>query len=391
MKLENKNIIYFSPLNWNDNWQRQQEFASRMAEKNKVLFVTPIGFFNYSFIGIAKKAFQQLFGIKKGKQREVQNEVPNNLYFTTLFFIPRHNNRFFETINTPLLLWQLKRKLKKLLMHDHYILWTGNPARTISNLISHMHFEATVYDNAMRFEKLPGAGDFVLKHEELLVRKVTFAVTDNSYKQHQFEAWGAKVYKISQAVNLSQFDRTKTYKVPSNLQNIPHPIVGYYGVLREVVDIPLLEFIADALPNYSFVFIGNVWDAQGIEGLQNRKNVHMLPAVPHSELPLYLSQFDVALIPYKVNEYTQGTFPNKLFEYFSFLKPVVAEPLPEFDSYKAFMYLTSDKQVFANFIEDALRNGTRNKLDLERLVLSNTWEARYRSLESAFRDCEPYE
>ncbi len=389
MKLENKCIIYFSPLNWHDNWQRQQEFASRMAQDNQVLFITPIGFFNYSIFGVVKKVFMQLFGIKKGKQREIQNEVPKNIHFATLVFIPRHNNQFFEAINTPLLVWQLKRKLKAFEMNSEYVFWTGNPVRTLSNLVEKLKPSVVVYDNAMRFEKLPDAPSFVLKHEEIMVKKCSFVICDNSYKQKQYEAWGAKVYKIPQAVNLSQFDVTKSYAVPKSLANISHPIVGYYGVLREVVDFELLEYISDILPDHTFVLIGNIWDSESLKELQMRKNVRILPAVPHSELPSHLAQFDVALIPYKVNEYTQGTFPNKLFEYFSFLKPVVAEPLPEFASYKDFMYLTSDKEQFANYVQEAAKKGCKNKDQLYTLVQNNTWESRYKELEAAFEAYNP--
>ncbi len=385
MKLENTAIVYFSPLNWHDNWQRQQEFASRMAEKNFVLFVTPMGLINYSVLGVFKKAFLQLFGFKKGGQRETQNEVPENIHFVTLLFLPRHNNRFFESINTKLLLWQIRKKLRALgAQEKKLVFWTGNPVRTISNLIRPLDPECVIYDNAMRFEKLENAPRYTLEHEEVLVKKCDFVVTDNDFKKNQFEQWGARVYKIPQAVNLAQFDVNKTYEIPENLVGVQHPIVGYYGVLREVVDFELLQYVAKKLPSVSFVFMGNVWDQENIEKLKENTNVHVLPAVPHSQLPSYLAHFDVALIPYIVNDYTQGTFPNKLFEYFSFLKPVVAEPLPEFEYYKDFMYLSSDKDVFASHIEEAIQKGTKNKEKLQALVYRNTWEKRFEALQEAF-------
>lgn len=385
MKLENKNIIYFSPLNWNDNWQRQQEFASRMAKQNKVLYIMPIGFFNYGPLHILKKALKQLFGIKKGKQRETKNIVPPNLYFATLFFLPRHNSKLFEKWNKKILLLQLRKKLRGLGMEGSYVFWTGNPVRTVTQLIDEIRPEVSVYDNAMRFEKLTGAPDFVLQHEEETVKKVSFAITDNEFKKAQFEEWGAVTYKIPQGVNLDLFDRHKRYEVPESLKNVHHPIVGYYGVLRDVVDFPFLEYASEKLPEYSFVLMGNVWDDANLANLQKKRNVHILPAVPHSELPSYLARFDVALVPYLVNEYTQGTFPNKLFEYFSFLKPVVAEPLPEFAAFQDFMYLASTKESFAESIQTAVKEGAKNIEALKSLVQNNTWTARYEAILQAFQ------
>jgi hypothetical protein len=385
MKLESKNILYFSPLNWNDNWQRQQEFASRMAEKNKVLFVSPIGFFNYGFINTIKKIVNH-FSIQKGKQKEIRNKAPKNIVFKTLIILPRHNNRFFEAVNKKLLLWQIRLELKKNDMQGHLIFWTGNPVRTLSQLIEPLQPEMVVYDNAMRFEKLEHAPHFVLDHEKELVQKANFVVADNDFKKNEYESWGAKVYKIPQAVNLKQFDRGKTYEVPQPLKEIHKPIIGYYGVLRDVIDFSLLDYVAKKLSAYSFIFVGNIWEEKNLQQLRTNPNVHFLPAVQHSDLPSYLAHFDVTLIPYLVNDYTKGTFPNKLFEYFSFLKPVVAEPLQEFEQYKDYMYLTSDKDTFARYIEQALRSGPKNIEDLLGLVQKNTWEARYRALETAFEE-----
>ena len=385
MKLEDKNIVYFSPLNWNDNWQRQQEFACHMAKKNKVLYVSPIGIFNYTLRGLVKRIIVTL-KIRKGKQQEVRIDVPENIFRVNFFFIPRHNNRFFEFLNRKFILVQLRKKLRQHEMEGSLVFWTGNPSKTLTQLIEHLKPEVAVYDNAMRFEKLPDAPDYIEAHEKIAVQKSTFVTTDNDYKKQQFELWGATVYKVPQAVDLRVFDKTKTYEIPEALKSVDKPIIGYYGAMHSVLDYELLEQQAKILPDFQFVLLGAMHNPALMDRFKPYSNVHYLPPVPHSALPAYLAQFDVCLIPYVVNDYTKGTFPNKLFEYFSFEKPVVAEPLPEFEHYKDYMYLASDSKEFAECIKKALVQGVPYKDQLQALVLENDWNARFRTLDAAFEE-----
>ena len=77
----------------------------------------------------------------------------------------------------------------------------------------------------------------------------------------------------------------------------------------------------------SFVLVGP--EQSDVSLLKTCPNIHLLGQRPHDEVPAYVNAFDVALIPYRLAEYTANVYPTKLNEYLVMGKPVVATDLPE--------------------------------------------------------------
>ncbi len=100
------------------------------------------------------------------------------------------------------------------------------------------------------------------------------------------------------------------------------PIAGYYGALAEWFDYDLLEKVARARPDWNFLLIGPMYD-QSLRGQPVLKcpNVLWLGPRDYHSLPGYLRLFDVATIPFKINDITKATSPLKLYEYFAGGKP----------------------------------------------------------------------
>ncbi|MGA9397037.1 MAG: hypothetical protein WBV22_02150, partial [Anaerolineaceae bacterium] len=94
------------------------------------------------------------------------------------------------------------------------------------------------------------------------------------------------------------------------------PVIGYYGALARWFDYDLLKAIAALRPGYNFVLIGPDYDATlNPAKITHLSNIHWLGVKPYQELPHYLQYFDIATIPFIVNEITHATSPLKLFEY----------------------------------------------------------------------------
>ena len=64
-------------------------------------------------------------------------------------------------------------------------------------------------------------------------------------------------------------------------------------------------------------------------------NVTLLGAKPHAELPRYVREFDVGIVPYRLSEYTANVYPTKLNEYLAMGIPVVASDLSEIRRFNA--------------------------------------------------------
>jgi 3-deoxy-D-arabino-heptulosonate 7-phosphate (DAHP) synthase len=91
--------------------------------------------------------------------------------------------------------------------------------------------------------------------------------------------------------------------------------IGYIGSLDFRVDYDLLETLIQKRSEYEFMFIGRVMDQRNCERLSAYSNVQFLGSKQPEELPVLLSQIDVAIIPFVKNEFTRNIYPLKINEY----------------------------------------------------------------------------
>lgn len=117
----------------------------------------------------------------------------------------------------------------------------------------------------------------------------------------------------------------------ADLAGIPHPRIGYTGVIKRQLDFDVLLHLATTRPDWSLVLVGPVGNVRGKEAalarLQALPNVHFLGSKPAAALPAYVQHFDVCLMCYEVNAYTRYIYPLKLHEYLAGGRPVVSSPV----------------------------------------------------------------
>lgn len=108
------------------------------------------------------------------------------------------------------------------------------------------------------------------------------------------------------------------------------PVVGYHGAIGPWFDFEMLAQLAEGRPGYRFVLVGPLLEgtSEGAESLAAFPNVTHFPEKPAVEVAAYVRSFDVGLIPFLVNEMTEGVTPLKLYEYLASGVPVVSTPLP---------------------------------------------------------------
>jgi glycosyltransferase involved in cell wall biosynthesis len=136
--------------------------------------------------------------------------------------------------------------------------------------------------------------------------------------------------RVPNGVNYEAYSQPRPE--PADLKDIPHPRMGYVGYIKTHIDLGLHIALAQARPDWHFVFVGPVGalegDADKAETLFGLKNVHYLGGKPPSELPGYSQHFDVCLMGYKVDNYTKYIYPLKMHEYLATGNPVVGSPIP---------------------------------------------------------------
>lgn len=172
-------------------------------------------------------------------------------------------------------------------------------------------------------------------------------------------------------------------KRPRELGRLPRPVVGYYGAISQWFDVELMTETARRRPQYSFVLIGQVHD-RDVSKLRELPNVHLLGEKHYTELPAYLSGFDVCLIPFMVNDLTDAVDPVKIYEYFSQGKPVVATRLPELLKRGDLLYFGGEPDEFVSMVDHALQERDEDlkhrRIDYAR---RNQWRNRYEALDEA--------
>jgi glycosyltransferase involved in cell wall biosynthesis len=178
--------------------------------------------------------------------------------------------------------------------------------------------------------------------------------------------------------------------VPEDLQPIRKfsVVVGYYGAIAPWFDWALWEWLAQARRDWAFLLIGYPYHQSDLEEIAHRTrrhpNIFYLGAKPYASLPNYLHHFDVATIPFILNDITHACSPVKLFEYMAAGKPIVTTLMREILKYKSVLFAAGPED-FLSQLEKALllRNDPAHRSLLKGEAEENAWTERAERLRSA--------
>lgn len=148
-----------------------------------------------------------------------------------------------------------------------------------------------------------------------------------------YSLWEAKrdrhpnIHPFPSSVDRAHFARARSMREePEDQAHIPWPRFGFYGVVDERMDLELIAALADARPEWSVVIVGPVVKIDPAD-LPKRPNLHYLGGKGYDDLPKYLGGWDVALMPFAINESTRFISPTKTPEYLAGGRPVVSTPI----------------------------------------------------------------
>jgi glycosyltransferase involved in cell wall biosynthesis len=168
------------------------------------------------------------------------------------------------------------------------------------------------------------------------------------------------------------------------LQHLKRPILGYYGAISDWFDSEMVGWLAASHPEWNFVLIGSTYgaDLRPFDGLEN---IHLLGEKRYQDLPAYLNQFDVCIIPFKKTPLTEVTNPAKLYEFLSAGKPVVATQLEELTYYRDYVELANTEDEWLRAVNRALGEEKTETLFEKRTAFArqNTWTMRGIELQRA--------
>ena len=193
----------------------------------------------------------------------------------------------------------------------------------------HLDASAVVYDCMDELSKFRFAPETLLDLEAELLESADVVFTGGSSLYEAKKNRHGNVHCFPSSVDRDHFAQARTSQDdPQDQAGIPRPRFGFYGVIDERFDIGLLRQIADMRPNWSFVMVGPVVKI-GEDELPRAANIHYLGSKTYDQLPAYLGGWDVALMPFAMNESTQFISPTKTPEYLAGGKPVVTSPVKD--------------------------------------------------------------
>ncbi len=381
--IENRDIIVLGIQAWDiEIGSNCKNIAEELAKTNRVLYV------NSPLDRISRYRHQNLAGIRKRTQivkdgkpqlMEVYKNIWN-LYPATLIesinwigatglfdWLNRINNkRFAKQIS-----WAISE-----LGFKNFIIFNDSDMFRSFYMKELLKPESYIYytrDNLIAVDYWKKQG---VRVEALHMKKADLVVANSTYLAALARKHNPNSFYVGQGCDVSLFDTNLSTTIPTDIKDIPKPIIGYIGALLSLrLDIQVLEHIAESRPEWSVVLVGPEDDKFMSSKLHQLKNVYFLGNKNGNELPSYLKQFDVAINPQVLSPVTIGNYPRKIDEYLAMGKPTVATKTEAMSVFSGFTYLAENKEEYIECIEKALReDNDKVRRDREEFAREHTWE-----------------
>jgi glycosyltransferase involved in cell wall biosynthesis len=291
-------LICLSHLRWNFVYQRPQHLMARFAKERRVYFVEePL--------------------IDTGPARMVLNRSREGV-IVAVPHLPAGMPAGDAVAAQRVL-------LDRMLLGEacqRFVTWYYTPmARAFS---SHLEPLAIAYDCMDELSMFKGAPPELLERERELLGDANVVFTGGQSLYEFKRDKHHNVHPVPSSVDVEHFAKARTVtEDPADQAHIPHPRLGFFGVLDERFDADLVREVARARPDWQIVLVGPVVKIDPAS-LPRLPNIHYLGAKKYEELPGYIGRWDVALLLFARNDATRFISPTKTPEYLAAGKPVVS-------------------------------------------------------------------
>ena len=371
-----KNIILFSSVDWFSFRQMHHQLTDSFIKENyNILFID-----NTGVRTIRISDYQRIFGRIKNFLNSIGGfKVINaNLTILSPIIFPSPYSKFFLIINSFIINYYLK-KWGKLFNINDSILITFLPTPLVANTVKNLNPKLCIYYCANNMSEGSEGAKKLKKHEEDFFKNSNLVFTISKKLFDISSKFNSKTYYFPPGVDFNRFSNPK--KNINILKNISRPIIGYVGALSDVVDYKLLSKISSKFLNCSLVLIGPNLTKNKL--IKNKENIFIMGEVDNKILPSYLLEFDIGIIPYIKNTFTDAVYSCKTSEYLSVGLPVVSTNINEIINFNHnennVIQIANNHKEFIKAIENNFTN-KKNELDiLNRINVAknNSWDTRF--------------
>lgn len=360
-------IIVFSHLRWDFVYQRPQQLLSRMAERHKVVF------------------FEEPMQADGEPSISITQALPNLEIWRP--HTPSDAAGFHDE-QLPYLKVLLEKRIEAAEIDD-YVVWFYTPMAL--PLAQDLSPRAFVYDCMDELSAFLNAPRQLLQRETALLKAADLVFTGGPSLYEAKKDRSSNVFCFPSSVDAAHFARGRAGQREAPEQaHLPHPRLGFFGVIDERLDVGLLDALAVSRPDWHIVLVGPVVKIDPAS-LPRHPNVHYFGQQDYSRLPEFLAGWDVCLLPFAQNAATRYISPTKTLEYMAAERPIVSTPITDVAKpYGDVVYLGGTPQDFIEACASALAapdDERRARVERMRNILAQTsWDATVEAMERLLLD-----
>ena len=350
-------LICFSHLRWNFVYQRPQHIMSRFGKYGRVFFVEePVYDSSTPHYTIEQQANTQVW--------VVTPHLPENI----------------DIIEAQK---GLLKKLMKAMQIRQYFTWYYSPmALSFSDELRPSLVIYDCMDELSAFRFAPAA---LKQYEAMLFDKADIVFTGGHHLYEAKQYLHHSIYPFPSSIDKDHFLQARLgLPEPEDQREIPRVRIGFYGVVDERFNVTLLKGLSTLHPDWHFVIVGPVVkiDPQSLPVLPN---THFLGGKTYNELPIYLSGWDVAMMPFALNESTKYISPTKTPEYLAGGKPVVSTSIRDVVvpyGKQGLVQIADTVKGFSNAIHLALeqKNNPSWLAKVDAFLAGNSWDKTFQRM-----------
>jgi glycosyltransferase involved in cell wall biosynthesis len=276
------------------------------------------------------------------------------------------------------------------------ILWVYNiEIPGIENYLNLIDHDLLIYDCVDNYPAFPRYNNaekkkWINNQEQILASRADVVFATAPGLVERLKKYNEKVFYMPNVGDYERFKDAASFrtKLPDDIKRIPEPRIGFTGAIDEYkFDKELFRKLASDYPGYSFVIIGPLAlkDREGSRnnlGLKGLNNVYFLGTKPYTEIVKYIAAFDVAVIPYQINDYTVGgCFPVKFHEELAAGLPVVVTDLPAYTPFENVCYISRSYNEFSQNIRRAIEENSPQRVkERKKVAKENTWDGKVNNM-----------
>ncbi len=356
------NIICFSHLRWNFVFQRPQHLLSRFARNRRVFFIE-----------------EPIFDAADNHMETAIDET------TSVCIVVPHLQPELTEEEVMIAQRSLLDKMLTSMQIYKYMLWYYSPMALAFS--DHLKPELIIYDCMDELSAFKFAPPLLVLREQKLLQKADVVFTGGASLYEAKKHLHSNIHLFPSSIDKSHFNSARApLAQPVDQASIPHPRIGFYGVLDERLDLDMLKEIATLRPNWQFILVGPVVKIDAAE-LPQSNNIHYLGSKQYAALPNYLSGWDIAMMPFALNESTRYISPTKTPEYLAGGKPVISTPIKDVVTpyeEKGLVHIAATPALFIAAAEAILTKVGYNEwlTKVDRFLSGISWDETWQNMEA---------